>query len=243
FSIVYILESFPAITETFIYREIVGLRARGLNVSVVSTHPPRGTLSAEAQPLVDETFYLFPFSWLSLGLINIRFLFKYPARYLKTLSFVLTRPGERLVDRWRTFRHFLYGMFALRRIEALSPNHIHSHFGWGASTIALLASRILGIPWSLTLHSFYSKDAHPRHLLIEDKVRAARFIVTISEYHRQILIRMLAKEKIAHKIHVVPHGLDLRNFVPISSSIRENGTFTIAAVGQLIACKGFDVLV
>lgn len=244
-SIVYILATFPALTQTFVYREVLALREQGLNIQAISIHrPPKSELSTEAKPLVAETFYIFPFSKFSLLWVNLTYLLKRPVRYLRTLAFVLTRSAEPLQSRWRTLRHFLYGMFAVREIDRLRPNYIHAHFGWSASTIALIANRILDIPYSVTLHSFYDKKAHPRHLLVEDKVRLARFVATISEYHRQILIDLLANENgIAEKIYVIHQGLNPDIFVPTVVSDKQEQTFNIIGVGQLIACKGFQVLV
>lgn len=243
-SIAYILQMFPTITQTFIYREVSVLRERGFSVHTFSIHrPDPASLSAEAIPLMDETFYTLPLSWLSLLLTHLRYLFSRPLRYLGALAFVLTRPGESLKSRRRTLGHFLHGMMIIREIERLKPQHIHAHFGWSASSIALIASRMLGIPFSLTFHAFHTKGAYPVRLLVEDKIRHARFVVTISEYHRQFLKTLVSENGLEDKIHVVHHGLDPDVFTP-SPVLRRNGEeFTIVGVGQLITCKGFHVLI
>ncbi|NJN97122.1 MAG: glycosyltransferase family 4 protein [Anaerolineales bacterium] len=243
-TIAYILANFPDITQTFVYREVLSLRCQGVTIYPLSIHRPPNKISAEAKPLIEETFYIFPCTWLTLLWVHLMYLLKQPLRYLSTLAFVLTRPGEPLTSRWRTAQHFIYGMRAVAQIERLQPNYIHAHFGWSASTIALIASRMLKIPFSLTLHSFYDKNAYPRHLLIEDKVRLARFVVTISNYHRQILIDLLPGEGVADKIHVVHHGLDPDVFTPASvEAVSQDGLLRIVSVGQLIPCKGFHILV
>lgn len=242
-SIAYILANYPDVTQTFIYREVLALRRRGLVVHTLSILRPPAKLAAEAIPLVDETFYIFPIPWFKLLGLHLRYLFNRPLLYLGTLIFVLTRPGEPLKSRWRTLIHFLYSLLAVREVERLQPDYIHTHFGWSASTVALIASRLLKIPFSITLHSFYNKEAHPRHLLIEDKIRAARFVVTISEYHRQILVDLMAENGVAGKIHVVHHGLNPDAFTRPVETNYNNDMFTVVAVGQLIACKGFQVLI
>jgi glycosyltransferase involved in cell wall biosynthesis len=243
-SVAYILQLFPDITQTFIYREVSALREQGIAVHTFSIYKPAPTkISTEAVPFIDETSYVFPLSWRALILAHLRYLFARPLRYLSTLLFVLSRPDEPLHSRWRTLLHFLYGMIMVRQVEALTPKHIHAHFGWSASTIALIAHRLLDVPFSVTFHAFHTKGAHPRRLLARDKIRDARFVVVISEYHRQFLQSLLPHDAVKDKIHVVHHGLDPDIFTPSTGSDRSGGGFNIISVGQLIPCKGFDVLI
>ena len=59
--IAYIVQKFPSLTITFIYREIMTLRARGLEIAAFSTWKPRRSeLSQEAVDLMGSTFYIFP---------------------------------------------------------------------------------------------------------------------------------------------------------------------------------------
>ena len=48
---------------------------------------------------------------------HLRYLLSRPLRYLGTLAFVLTRPGESLHNRWRTLLHFFYGMLSVRAMD------------------------------------------------------------------------------------------------------------------------------
>jgi colanic acid/amylovoran biosynthesis glycosyltransferase len=243
-SIAYMLQTFPSITLTFVYREIQALRERGFTVYPFSTYRPApADLSDEAVPFVDETFYIFPLSWSVIISAHARYLIHRPLRYLRALVYVLSLRDETWSTRWRTLRHFVYGMVAIRELERIQIQHIHAHFGWGASSIALIGSKLLGIPFSVTFHSFHSKDAYPQRLLPKQKIQAARFIVAISEYHRQFLRSFLPKEDPGDKIHVVHHGLDPSVFSSSLESLRGGDEFTISAVGQLIPCKGFDILI
>lgn len=238
--IAYFAQLFPGLTQTFVYREVLALRERGTPVLTFSVwRPDPADLSAETITLRDETFYIFPLSWLFLIVAHLRYLFSRPLRYLETLAFVLTRPGESLRNRWRSLLHFLYGMLAIREMERLNIKHIHAHFAWSASSIALIANRLLGIPFSITLHS---NEIYFDRLLLEDKVRYARFIVTISEYNRQFLKKLLPEQELDNKTHVVHCGLDPDVFTPSPRPRRNGGELTIVGVGQLAPRKGFHVL-
>ena len=240
-AIAYIVEIFPNLTQTFVYREVLALRERGIPIHTFSIWPSDpANLSAEAVTLVDGTFYVFPLSWLSLLLVHLRYLFSRPLRYLGTLVFLLTQPGESVRNRWRTLRHFVYGMLAIREIERLGIQHIHAHFGGSASSTALTAHRLLGISFSITLHAL---GIYLDPLLLKAKIQHARFVVTISEYNRQFLQKLFPENGLENKIHLVRCGLDPDVFRPRVKSSDSDDELTIVGVGRLEPRKGFQILV
>jgi colanic acid/amylovoran biosynthesis glycosyltransferase len=240
-SIAYITELFPSLTQTFVYREVLALRERGVSIHMFSIWPSDpANLSAEAVPLVEETFHIFPISWLSLIVVHLKYLFSQPLHYLGTLAFVLTQPGEPVRNRWRSLLHFLYGMLAIREMERLKIKHIHAHFGWSASSIALIANRLLGIPFSLTLHAH---GIYINRLLLKAKIQCARFVVTISEYNRQFLKKLFPESGLEDKIYVIHSGLDPDVFSSSSVPSHSDDELMIVGVGQLAPRKGFHVLI
>lgn len=240
-SIAYITEIFPNLTQTFVYREVLALRQQGVPIHTFSIwRPEPSSLSVEAVPLVEETFYIFPLPWLFWFFVHLRYLFSRPLCYLGTLTYLLTRPGESVRNRWRTLLHFLYGVLAVYEMERRQIQHVHAHFGWSASSIALIANRLLGISFSLTLHAH---GIYINRLLLEAKLRHARFVVTISEYNRQYLKNLFPENGLEDKIHIVHCGLDPNTFLPSTKLSHHNGELMIVGVGQLAPRKGFHVLV
>ena len=239
--IAYITEMFPSLTQTFVYRELLAVRQRGIPVHPFSIwRPEPDSLSTEAISLRDETFYIFPRSWLFVLLLQFRYLFRSPRKYFGTLVLTLSQPKESLRNRWRSLLHFLYGMVAIREMQRLEIRHVHAHFGWSASSIALIASRLLGISFSLTLHA-HGIFLNP--LLLKAKIKYSRFVVTISEYNRQYLKNLFPECRLEDKIHVVHCGLDPEIFTPSSEPRRDGDQFTIVGIGQLDPRKGFHVLI
>jgi glycosyltransferase involved in cell wall biosynthesis len=239
--IAYITEMFPALTQTFVYRELFAVRERGVPIHPFSIwRPEPDSLSAEAISLRDETFYIFPRRWLSVLFLQFRFLCGRPRRYFGTLALILSQPGESLRNRWRSLLHFFYGMVAIREMQRLEIRHVHAHFGWSASSIALIANRLLDIPFSLTLHA-HGVFLNP--LLLRAKVKYSQFVVTISEYNRQYLKNLFPEYRLEDKIHVVHCGLDPEIFTPSSDPKQEGDQFTIVGIGQLDPRKGFHVLI
>jgi glycosyltransferase involved in cell wall biosynthesis len=241
----YFTQIYPDLTQTFVYREVLALREQDLNVQTFSIWRPEvDDLPPEARPLMDETFYVFPLPWISTLLSHLWYLFSRPLRYLGALLYVLTRPDEPLKNRIRSLIHFVYGMLVVREMDRAQVRHIHVHFAWSASSIALIAHRILDIPFSLTLHS---NELYFDRLLLKAKLKHARFVVTISAYNRRLIEELWPGAK--HKTHIVHCGLDPDVFssAPKRQDKRQspshNGHFAMVGVGQLAPRKGFHVLI
>ena len=78
------------------------------------------------------------------------------------------------------------GSVLAEELAPLEVEHIHCHHGYFASWMALVAARLLGIDFSITLHG---SDLLQRADLLEAKLRACKFCVTVSEFNRQYLLR------------------------------------------------------
>jgi colanic acid/amylovoran biosynthesis glycosyltransferase len=237
--IAYVMQSFPLLTETFIYREVLGLKRRGFCVATFAIRKPdKNRLSQEAWHLVDSSHYVFPISWPRFLGAHIYFLCTCPAKYLSTLFFVLTRRGESISNRMRTFLHFGGAVYLAMEMKKQRVRHIHAHFAVNAATVALVASRLLDITFSFTAHNIVFID----RVILKEKVRAARFIVTISEFTRQFLIRLVPENSIEDKIHIVHCGLSPDDFMPPDSK-PVNDVPVVLCVAQLVERKGIPILV
>jgi glycosyltransferase involved in cell wall biosynthesis len=77
--------------------------------------------------------------------------------------------------------------------------------------------------------------------MLEEKIRQASFVVTISEYSRQFLCN-LYNDLVARKIHVVHCGVnpDIFQTKPVE---RLNDQFTLICIGRLNQKKGHRYLI
>lgn len=238
--IAYISQGFPSLTTTFVYREVLALRRRGLTIRPISTWRPQpGTLSEEAVGLIEETFYIFPLRWLRLLAAHLHYLVTRPRRYLGTLGLLTLFNHESLRNRLRLLVHFAYAVCATAEIERCQAQHIHADFALNAATVALVASRLTGRPFSFTAHA---ADIFVNPILLREKIAAARFIVAISEYNRRHLIEVAGENGVASKIHVVHCGLDVDQFVP-NRERPSNARPLLLAIGRLVEKKGLRYLV
>jgi glycosyltransferase involved in cell wall biosynthesis len=123
-------------------------------------------------------------------------------------------------------------------MRAAGVTHVHAHFANHPTVAALAAHRLLGIPFSFTAHAH---DLYVDQHMLTTKVRAAAFVVAISEYNEAFLLRHCG-ETMRHKIHVVHCGVDTDVFRP-RPYIRDDDRFTIVCVGALEEKKGQTYLI
>src|SRR5947207_670677 len=97
--IAYLLHRFPAITDTFIKREILCLKKAGTDVQVVSVWKPRDseTTPESMSEWAACTHFLLPRSLLSTARAVVSAAVRTPRVFVGTLVFALltSRPGAR----------------------------------------------------------------------------------------------------------------------------------------------------
>jgi colanic acid/amylovoran biosynthesis glycosyltransferase len=237
--IAYISHSFPLLTETFVYREVLGLERRGFRVETFAIwRPDQSKLSEEARHFVNRSHYVFPILWPQFLKAHLYFICTRPHRYLSTLIFLLSRRGESFNNRRRTFFHFCDAVYLAVEMKKGAVRHLHAQFAINAATIALVASRLLGISFSFTAHNSFFTD----RVILKEKVREARFIAAISEFTRRSLIHLVPGDAIADKIRIVHCGLSPNDFTPPDPK-PVNEVPLVLFVAQLTERKGAPYLV
>jgi glycosyltransferase involved in cell wall biosynthesis len=235
FSLVYIIGTYPGLTTTFIDREIHALQQQGVQVRVISIRKPHTILSLDQEELQKITTYLIPTSVLKFIAAHLRFVFQKPGIYFGTLLELIKNPHPDFINRLKTILHFAEGVYAASLISAHSCDHLHAHFIDRASTVALVASRLLSLPYSVTAHA---NDIYINPILLPLKLSLASFVATCTNYNRQHL------QEIVHlngKLHCLYHGLDVDAYTP-STDHSKDIIPTIISVGQLKEKKGFQYL-
>jgi glycosyltransferase involved in cell wall biosynthesis len=77
--------------------------------------------------------------------------------------------------------YILEAAFLADRMLARGVQHLHNHIGESSATVAMLASELSGIPYSITIHGPYIFRAPERWALGEKIVRSA-FTVAITDF-------------------------------------------------------------
>jgi len=133
----------------------------------------------------------------------------------------------------------VYQALQLARQLRMKPfHHLHAPFASDAATVARLASRLTGVPYSFTARA---KDIFHQRVEPDDlrrKLRDAAAVVTISDMHLDYLRETFGP--LADKVRRIYNGLDLEEFPYRAPRDRAP---VIVAVGRLIEKKGFGDLI
>src|SRR5262249_45335745 len=122
--------------------------------------------------------------------------------------------GDRLLP-----RKYLKLAVQLARAARVTPVvRFHAHFASRATHVTMLASLLLGVPFSLTAHAkdIYHDEVDPDVLRV--KMRAADLVVTVTDYNRRALLaRGDSIPDLERKLVRLYNGIDLSLFHPTAS--------------------------
>jgi glycosyltransferase involved in cell wall biosynthesis len=240
---------YPAISMTFVQREVQGLRNLGIPVRTLSIRPPLPghLISAANREAARSTYAVLPPRWTHLIRANVRAFFVSPWRYWLTLAFSLRlSSGGARASLWRIF-YFIESMIIWDQCRADGTRHIHAHF---ANDVAMLCAYFADRPtdpwsWSFTLHGpveFY--DVYRAQLT--EKIRRARLVICISDFARSQAMAW-SQDTEWEKLHVIHCGVNPAEWrTQATAAPRPPGTgsnrLRVLSVGRLIALKGHAIL-
>lgn len=207
--IAYIMSRFPKITETFVLYEIVELERRGARVEVFPLVREReGLMHAEAQALAARANHAHPASPAVLAAQGY-WLRRRPAAYarawLRALAGNLRSPKFLL----RALAVVPQAAWFARRMRELGVTHVHAHWASHPTLAAYVVHELAGLTYSFTAHAH---DIYVERPMLAEKLRRARFAVTISEHNRRLLSDLYGA--LAAKVAVVRCGVDPAFFRP-----------------------------
>jgi glycosyltransferase involved in cell wall biosynthesis len=248
--IAYITDHYPATSHTFIQREVLALRARGVDVRTFSIHRvgEEHVLSRADAEAFHTTYALLPPRRRDLLAAHSVALLRHPRAYIRTVAEALRIPAT--TPRARIWQLFYFGEAILLwwRCRREGIRHVHAHFASPGADVAHLFGRFARRTgrgaggWSFTAHGTDITDADQG--VLAEKVRDADFVVCVSDHGRA---QMMALVEEAHwdKIHVVHCGVDLGAFAPRPADPNPDSArpLRLLAVGRLVAVKGQGVLV
>ncbi len=232
--IAYIVSRFPHLPESFILRELDELDAQGFEVILCPLVRHKEKVSHPAAYRWIERAWYTPFISRQLLRDTLWHILHQPRRAFSTILHALLEVV--------TTPNFLIGTLGIlptafhlaRRLQASGVTHIHAHFATHPAMAAWIINQLTGITYSFTAHAH---DIYVDTAMLREKMGAAKFVVAISEYNRQLLARFGD----VSKVHVVHCGVNLERY-PLRTT-PPDGPFTIVSVASLQPYKGLEYLI
>jgi glycosyltransferase involved in cell wall biosynthesis len=238
----YLLSRYPAVTHTFLLREVAQLRHAGFTMRTISIQSPESC--ADGYTEIEKAEIASTFYVQARGLHRIlgdhaRAFFTRPLGYLHGLLFTLGLNRGDLGNLAHYLAYFAEAVVVGEWSRRNECKHLHVHFANAVSTVALITSQIYPVQFSVTVHG-YDEFYGERFYRLREKIAGAKFLRCISHFCRSQLMKASPMEE-WHKFEVCRLGVDPDHFLPRKSPVGEE--FEIAHVGRLTAVKGAPILV
>lgn len=241
-SIAYLVSRYPAVSHTFILREVLHLKSLGYEINVASINEPgeaTNGLTIEEKAEAEKTYYIKRDGLFGALRSNLITFATSPLRYFSGLIYALKLAGPDLKKLAYNFFYFIEAAMLGQWMHKHNQTHLHVHFATQASTVGIIAKKIFSMTLSITVHGpdeFYDvKD-----FFLAEKIRAASFICCIGNFARSQLMALSAASE-WNKFEITPLGVDPEIFKP-KPFRKDPDPFEIICVGRLVRVKGQRVL-
>lgn len=238
--VMYLAPEIPALSATFVYNEIFQFEKQICPVDIVSVHRPHSPAGNEVvQKFSSEIYYLYEQSYRSCILATVRMLVRRPVNFLGAfLSLTGDLISLGLVSRnaFGALYRFFYSTLLAQEMLNRNIHHLHTHFAHVPGDLAMYASMMAGIPFSITGHA---NDIYQRGWLLKQKVRRSAFFATISEFNR---VQLAGKGCDRKKIEILRCGIDQGEFQYRGDQWPSAAALRIGSLGRLVPKKGFHTL-
>lgn len=236
----YLINQYPAASQTFIRREIAAIEALGVTVHRYAVRAWDGIL-VDPDDIAEagRTRRILGVGLAGLALATFKVMVARPGRYAGALGMAarLARVAGR--DRLKHLIYLAEACVLLGWARRDGVEHIHAHFGTNSTVVALLCHQLGGPPYSFTVHGPEEFD-RPVELALGLKIHHAAFAVAIGSFGRSQLWRW-AEHADWSKVHVVHCGLDPRYLEAAASP--PSTARRLVNIGRLEEQKGQLVLV
>ena len=246
--VAYLLSRYPAISHTFFLKEVLGMRQRGLAISVASINPPdraRDKLPAVEAYEADQTFYIKSGGIVSVAFRVLKIAAAHPAVLFRGLKAAARLGGWDLKSRAFVVFYLAEAFLVGDWMDRNALPHLHVHFGGPVATVGMLTSAAWQVPWSVTLHGpdeFFDQEA----FYLPQKIASARFIVCISDFCRSQVLR-IASNLEDSCLETVRLGVDCEALQPSASgSLLEpiqTVSFHLVCTGRMVTAKGHRIFI
>jgi colanic acid/amylovoran/stewartan biosynthesis glycosyltransferase WcaL/AmsK/CpsK len=262
--IAFFLGTFPAISETFILRQITGLLDLGHHVEIYADNPaPEGTpvqpevekykllnratfmdMPAESAPWELPVLPLGEQSWVPGAARPVRNVIR-AARAIPVFLYALTGAPRLTIQ---TLRRSEYGfqatslsvLYRLYRLLHRPARYdiLHAHFGPNANSFRF-ARELWGAPLMVSFHGYdFSTIPRKQGTDVYRKLFQAADLITVNSAFTRGQVERLGCPP--HKLRLLPVGLNPGDFNFRERTLRPGEALRLITVGRLVPIKGHE---
>lgn len=240
--IAYLVNCYPAVSHSFIRREIEAIEEAGGTISRFSVRAANLAALPDARDRLEyeKTTVILSQHWPSLILGMLSKLVSSPGRFYQAVRIAFAHSSFRMNDVVRRVAYLAEASWLSTRLVENKIAHLHTHFGTNSAMVARLSKKLGGPPYSFTVHGPDEFD-RPVEIDLKGKVADSAFCVAISSFGRGQLMRWsdLADWK---KIEIVRCGVD-EDFIVEHKSNPMSDVPRFCSVARLSGQKGIPLLV
>ena len=241
--VLYVVSRFPSLTTTFTAYEMSTIQQAGIDVHVATVWSPE----KDNEPQTVERQFIE--KTCDLRLNN-------PSLWLRSIQQILLKPQIFIII-FLLFVGHLTSIYALLKLLVSLPKglylgywvkkhgfqHIHAHFLSSPATVALIASRISGVPYTVTIHAFdiFATSPYERNASIPLKCEKAAACIVISNFNLEYMRRTWPK--IVGRFELIYNGIDVDLFTNNAHRLTGQSEFHILSNGRLVYKKGHQFLI
>jgi glycosyltransferase involved in cell wall biosynthesis len=239
--IAYLTTQYPAVSHSFIRREIHGIEKLGQPVVRYSVRQMPNDLPDPAdQEEAARTNVILNGNWSRIIGSAVSTALARPAAFLKGLSCAVDMARKSGGEWTRHAAYLLEACWLRGEFRSADVRHVHVHFGTNPTAVARICHRMGGPTYSFTVHGPDEFD-RPMPLDLRGKIADAAFCIAISSYGRSQLMRWSRFEDWP-KIKVVRCGVDEQFTAPLANHPIPEAP-NLCCIARLSAQKGLPLLV
>ena len=238
--IAYFTNQYPAVSHTFIRREILALEKLGLAITRYALRPaPEDLVDPVDKTEERKTKLVLRAGAAAIFRCFVVTIFKQPFKLAQVFR-LAAKMG------WHSdrgiLRHFAYAVEATVLASWCRRDgidHLHAHFGTNPAAVAMFASQLSGIPYSFTAHGSEEFEKAPL-LSLDEKLKRSTFAVCVSSFGKSQLMRWSSPDQ-WKKIEVIHSGVDASFLETPFQTPTSNPRFV--CIGRFVSVKAHLILI
>jgi glycosyltransferase involved in cell wall biosynthesis len=242
----YLVRSWPRLSQTFVLNEILAQERLGTRLELYSlTRSDERLVQPQVHAVAAAVHHLDERRSRLTAIRDHALVARAaPLGYATTLLLAAAKPqlarGYATLSTLGCFAAAVRLSAAIHRARlAGAPiEHLHAHFAHDPALVALLTSRLTGVPYSITAHARDLYQIPVPSLLA--RARSAVAVVTCCAANLEYL-RSVLPARLHPRLRLIHHGVEIDRFVPVPRADAP-APVQIVSVGRLVEKKGFPDL-